>query len=89
MKPFLIISWIYAAAVVASLGYMFATSHETAFCGLPAVVLTMPWSLLFPPIAQAVFPRIFDSSLIPGTLLILASALMNFFLIRLLPGKTK
>lgn len=53
------------------------------------MVLTLPWSLLFPTIIQAIFPEIFDSSMIPGTLVILTSALINLLLICRLAGKTK
>jgi len=37
---------VYAVAFVASMIFMFATAHQTAFCGLYAILITSPMSML-------------------------------------------
>ena len=37
---------VYAVAFVAAMIFMFATAHQTAFCGLYAILITSPLSML-------------------------------------------
>jgi hypothetical protein len=37
---------VYAVAFVSAMIFMFATAHQTAFCGLYAILITSPMSML-------------------------------------------
>jgi hypothetical protein len=71
-----IVVWVYASAVAVAIAYMLRMAQHDAFCGLPAVVLTMPWSMLLTFAVALVAPGIFDS-IIPETLIMLISATAN------------
>ena len=60
---------------------MAATAQESAFCGLYALVITIPWSLAFGAIIDQVIPKIFDESIIPGVSIILISGFINIAII--------
>ncbi len=81
MKRLPVAVWVYLLIVATAIGYLVAIAHETAFCGLPAVTLTLPWSVLLTLAGASVAPRMFDSSLIPGIVIIVMSAGINSWII--------
>jgi len=67
----------YTFCFICSLVYLFIYAKETAFCGLPAMMLTMPWSMILIMLANQINEGMFDSSILPGTVLIVISFLLN------------
>jgi len=77
MKARLVLPVVYGALCIAALIWMFALAKQTAFCGLPLVLLTIPWSLLAASLCSTISPGLFDSSLLPGTLLLSFCGVLN------------
>jgi hypothetical protein len=77
MKAHLVLPAIYGALFIAALMVMFATAKQTAFCGIYAVLLTIPWSLLAIPICSAAWPGLFDVSMLPSTLILSFCGVLN------------
>lgn len=71
---------IYFVIVTSTIILMFATTHESAFSGLYAMLATAPWSFLFAFLLSALSPQVFDSML-PGILIIFISAGINLYLL--------
>jgi hypothetical protein len=86
MSPHVLLPVVYELLVVAALGWMFLHATETAFAGLFALVLTLPWSVPTVFIVNVLRPSIFEWSLIPATVLVSGCAGLNgillFFLVR-------
>ena len=75
---------VYVVAVLAAMFFMYATAHQTAFCGLYAYLVTLPWShLIFSTVKVPASPMVFGVPLL-STLVIGVSALMNGALLYLL-----
>lgn len=72
---------IFAFSVV----YAYIMAPVTAFCGLYAIVLTLPWSLIATGFFSAVCPDAFNS-MIPGAVIILLSGIINTSLILFAPS---
>jgi len=72
----------YAGFVVAALVWMLLHERETAFAGVFAVLLTLPWSVVAIIAFSLISPGIFDASLIPGTLVVILCACLNAVILR-------
>ena len=68
---------VYTLCFLGSLAYLFVFAKETAFCGAPAMMLTMPWSLILTLLVNSVSQEIFDSSILPGVVLLVISFFLN------------
>ena len=77
MKARLLLPTTYALVFAAALLWMFTHAKQTALAGIFAMLLTLPWSVLGVILVDLIFPRLFDSSLLPGTLLLTAAACIN------------
>lgn len=77
VKTRIVLPVMYGVFFIAALVWMFAHAKQTAFCGIFAVLLTIPWSLLVTPIIERISPGLFDSSMLPGTLVLVFCALLN------------
>ncbi len=75
----------YLAAVAAAGALPIATGDP--FTGIPALLLTAPWSMIMVPLVAAIDPELFDNATI-GLVVIAGAALINAGLIhvRLLRG---
>jgi len=78
--------FVYIIIVASSLIFMFSTCHDNALCGVYAIVLTIPWSMIFIFTVSLISPDIFNS-MIPGTIIILISAFINIILLLLIGYK--
>lgn len=76
-----ILPTIYLLIVAASLVFMAVMARQTAFCGIYAIIVTLPWSVLFTLILTTINPEFFDHSMVPGTAIIIVSAFLNAVLI--------
>jgi hypothetical protein len=76
----LVLTAMYFCVVVASIVFMFVTAQRTAFCGLYAIVVTQPWSILLTGLVDSIAPTAFDS-MIPGVTIIIISGILNCLLI--------
>jgi hypothetical protein len=63
MKLRLLFPAIYGTLFAAGLVWMFALEDTTAFCGVPAVLLTLPWNLLLVPVFRAIDPSFAGTSI--------------------------
>ena len=79
-----ILPCIYLLIVMATLIFMWHNAKHDAFCGLATLLVTLPWSMLFIFILDAIDKTLFNSSLIPGTAVLIISAFINAVLIFLL-----
>src|SRR5262249_49596096 len=77
MKKRVLLPAAYAAFVIAALVWMFLHAKQTPLAGVLALILTAPWSVLAVLAITLLSPGIFDSSLIPGTLVVLICACVN------------
>ena len=77
VKNRFVLPMVYGVLFVMALLWMFAHARQTAFCGIFVVLLTFPWSLVLTPVIDAISPGVFDSSMLPGTILAVVSALLN------------
>ena len=96
MKTLPLLVWIYIIVVAAAIAYAIAMSLSTAFAGMPALLVTAPWSFLFTMACAGAVPWIFDPNqvghlaLIPGVIIIMLSAFINaYILYRLSAPKIK
>jgi len=67
---------IYGVLLILALIYLFRMAEVDAFCGLPDILLTAPWSLLLVGVVAVIAPEIFEHSLIPGVALISISGMV-------------
>jgi hypothetical protein len=72
-----IVIGFYLFLVALSLAFMIADNRD-AFCGLPAIVVTWPSSMMIFFLVDFFHPASFDSML-PGIVVILISAAINSF----------
>lgn len=67
--------------VTTAIIFMFSDAKQDAFCGLPAMLVTLPWSIIFililNPIDNALFNHTLFNTLITVTILFIISALIN------------
>lgn len=68
---------LYILFVVSALIFMIKTYNDNALCGVYAIVITCPWSIILTSIAVIISPDIFNCSMIPGIIIIVLSALIN------------
>jgi hypothetical protein len=87
MKTRVFLPLAYAVLVGAALLWMFVQARETPFAGMFPLLLTLPWSLVAVLLLTAIAPGLFDSSLLPGTLVFLAGACINAVLLYLLVSR--
>ena len=72
---------LYGFMVALAFLYMFATGQHNAFCALPAILLTSPWSLIFFGLVHHFAPpHVFDS-VVSGNVIICLSAAINIVLL--------
>ncbi len=72
---------VYSLVLAAALVVMFATAQRNALCAVPAIVVTLPWSILFPVIIDRFAPpHVFDS-MVPGAIIICSSGFINIVLL--------
>lgn len=76
----IILPGFYSLLVLAALVFMFATARQSAFCGVYALLITLPWSMFFVFILNTIAPTVFNS-MIPGTIIICFSAAINIGLL--------
>ena len=74
MKARLVLPVVYGVLFVAALMWMLILAKQTAFCGVPLVLLTIPWSLIA---TSIISPSTFGSSMLPGTLILSLCGLLN------------
>ena len=75
---------IYGLIVIASLIVLFENARSDAFCALLAVVVTLPWSLLFILLLNYIAsPQIFDS-MVPGIIIVCVAGTINGYLLYLI-----
>lgn len=86
-SPFIfraILPGIYGLILIASLVVLFENASRDAFCGLLAIVVTLPWSMLFIFLLDHIAaPQIFDS-MIPGIIVILLAGGINVYIMYLI-----
>ena len=75
-----VLAVIYVFLVACSLYFMFEVAAHDAFCGLPAITLSLPWSYFMFLIVEAVIPSAFKS-IVSGTIIIILGALINTLLL--------
>ena len=81
MKTRLLLPTVYAALCGGAWLWMLGHAKETPFAGLFAVLLTLPWSVLAVFVLAWRFPDLFDSSLVPATIVIATAACVNVVLL--------
>ena len=69
----LLLPVIYAVLLSVAIVYLFTMAPTDEFCGLPAMMLSLPWSVLSVFLVAIISPGVLESSLIPGVVLILIS----------------
>jgi hypothetical protein len=72
-----IVIGFYLFLVALSLAFMIADDHDS-FSGLPAIVVTLPSSLIFFFITEIFHSNSYDS-IVPGIVMVLISAAINSF----------
>jgi hypothetical protein len=72
---------LYGLVVALAFLWMFATEQHNAFCALPAIFLTVPWTPIFLGLIHHFAPpHVFDSE-VSGNAIICLSAAINMMLL--------
>src|SRR5262245_22899372 len=77
MKKRIVLPAAYGVLVAVSLLWMWQHASETPFAGIFAVSLTIPWSLVGIFALALISRGTFDSSLVPGAIVVGLGALIN------------
>jgi hypothetical protein len=77
MRTRLVLPTAYVALFILALIYMFANASQTPMCGIFAILLTVPWSVVAFVAVAIASPRTLESSLLPGVVIVTLCALLN------------